>query len=148
MQSLRWYDKNSSKRMQIADEIRADAGESEFGIAESVRVAWIPDQRADPAIRHHFDQPGNGFRVAPDGVLERHVNVTPPIGPLWVPIVPRGHAMAHVSWKRWCFLQVHVGRLLSSCGVVETVLPRVEGVACFRCSSRMQANGIRPTATR
>ena len=111
MRSLRWYDRNCENREQIAEEVRADAGESEFGIAESLRLSWIPDQRADPAIRQHFDQPGNGFRVAPDGVLERHVDVPPPIGPLWVPIVPRGHAMAHVSWKRWCVLQVHVGIL-------------------------------------
>ena len=36
MKSLQWYDKNSNKRMQIAEEIKTDSGESEFGIAESV----------------------------------------------------------------------------------------------------------------
>ena len=72
------------------EETKADSGESEFGIADSVRIAWISDQRAGPIIRQHFKSPGNGYRVAPDEVLERHVNVAPPIGPLWVPIVHVG----------------------------------------------------------
>ena len=29
----------------------------------------------------------------------------------WVVIVPDGNATAHMSWKRWCFMQVHTGIL-------------------------------------
>ena len=50
-----------------------------------------------------------GFRRAEDGVLER--NAVLGRGDAWVVIVPDGNATAHMSWKRWCFMQVHTGIL-------------------------------------
>ena len=52
-----------------------------------------------------------GYRRAPDGLLERQVNLPAPIGAQWVPIVPEGHATSALTWKRWMFLQCHVGLL-------------------------------------
>ena len=52
-----------------------------------------------------------GFRVNKDGLLERQVSLPPPANETWVPVVPDGQATAHLTWKRWLFLQCHVGVL-------------------------------------
>ena len=52
-----------------------------------------------------------GFRRAPDGLLERQVMLNPPANTQWVPIVPDGLAVATLTWKRWVFLQCHIGIL-------------------------------------
>ena len=52
-----------------------------------------------------------GYRIAEDGLLERQVKQPPPIQAVWVPIVPEGFATSNLSWKRWTFLQCHVGLL-------------------------------------
>ena len=52
-----------------------------------------------------------GYRIAPDGLLERLVVLPPPVRDIWVPIVPEGQATGNLSWKRWLFLQCHVGIL-------------------------------------
>ena len=50
-----------------------------------------------------------GYRICPvDGVIERQVGG---VCAKWVPIVPEGQATANLSWKRWVFLQCHVGML-------------------------------------
>ena len=59
----------------------------------------------------HKDQLKEGFRIAPDGLLERHVVLPPPMNAVWVPIVPDGQATGNLTWKRWLFLQCHVGLL-------------------------------------
>ena len=53
----------------------------------------------------------NGYRIAKDGLLERQVNLPPPANATWVPIVPEGQAQANLPWKKWLFLQCHVGIL-------------------------------------
>mgnify|MGYP003323481527 CR=1 FL=1 len=53
----------------------------------------------------------DGYRIAPDGLLERQVKLQPPFGTKWVPIVPTGQATANLSWRRWMFLQCHLGIL-------------------------------------
>ena len=53
----------------------------------------------------------NGYRIAKDGLLERQVNLPPPANATLVPIVPEGQAQANLPWKRWLFLQCHVGIL-------------------------------------
>ena len=52
-----------------------------------------------------------GYRKAEDGLIERLVQLPPPAGATWVPIVPDGQATANLTWKRWLFLQCHVGLL-------------------------------------
>ena len=52
-----------------------------------------------------------GYRVAKDGLLERWVSLPPPANDSWVPIVPDGQATGNLPWKRWLFLQCHVGVL-------------------------------------
>ena len=42
-------------------------------------------------------------------VLERFVKPTKGPETLWVPIVPDGHATSVLTWKKWLFLQCHVG---------------------------------------
>ena len=54
--------------------------------------------------------PPRGFRRADDGVLEK--SVVPKgaaAGGVWVPVVPPGNATAHATWRKWCFMQSHVG---------------------------------------
>ena len=53
----------------------------------------------------------DGYRLAKDGLLERLVQLPPPANATWVPIVPDGMATGNLSWKRWLFLQCHVGIL-------------------------------------
>ena len=49
------------------------------------------------------------YRLHPlDGVLERLVE-RERLGPAWLPVVPAGQATKIHSWKRWVFLQVHIG---------------------------------------
>ena len=49
------------------------------------------------------------MRVAEDGLLERLVHDKPPFADRWVLVVPAGHATSACSWKRWVWLQLHVG---------------------------------------
>ena len=111
--ALDYYDKLYDKRREIADEAHAEAGECEFELGHSLRVTWVPAQRADKALMPMFSakQLSEGYRIAKDGLLERHVQLPPPANATWVPIVPEGQATGNLSWKRWLFLQCHVGVL-------------------------------------
>ena len=53
----------------------------------------------------------DGFRIAQDGVLEREVKLQPPCGAKWIPVVPDGQCLRNMTWKRWLFLQNHIGVL-------------------------------------
>ena len=50
-----------------------------------------------------------GYRKGEDGLLEMKVPGKSPLPDIFVPVVPKGQATAHMSWKRWMFLQVHIG---------------------------------------
>jgi hypothetical protein len=52
-----------------------------------------------------------GLRLAEDGLLERSVRVRGADVAVWVPVVPDGRATVNSSWKKWVFLQAHVGAL-------------------------------------
>ena len=112
-ESLRWYEGEFQKRDALAEEIKAGSGEVEFSLGDSLRVTWLTAQRLDPTLCPMFTAKvlDDGYRIAGDGLLERRVKQSPPIEPRWVPIVPAGHATAHLPWKRWMFLQCHVGVL-------------------------------------
>ena len=45
-----WYEAAAGKREALAEEVRADAGETKFSIANSLRVSWLVAQRADPSL--------------------------------------------------------------------------------------------------
>ena len=57
---------------------------------------------ADPGLAEVFwSKPmPPGFRLAPDGLLERHVPLPAPADSAWVPIVPDGTATGNLTWKR------------------------------------------------
>ena len=111
--ALQHYEESYQKRRGLADDVRADAGECEFKLGYSLRVTWIRQQRADKSLVPMFSakQLADGYRIARDGLLERLVQLPPPVGATWVPVVPDGMATGVLSWKRWLFLQCHVGIL-------------------------------------
>lgn len=50
-----------------------------------------------------------GYSIAQDGLLERWVKLPPPSRSRHVPIVSVGRADAMPTWRRWIFLQCHIG---------------------------------------
>ena len=122
-QSLRWYDKEAFKREELVDKAKGEAGEPTFEPGASLRITWAAAQRMDKDLMHMFRAPtgssekgatpklAEGYRIAADGVLERLVPQPAPAHTKWVPIVPEGYATCHFTWKRWIFLQCHVGIL-------------------------------------
>jgi len=118
-----WLLEGFKAREVVRDDARAESGETEFQVQSTLRVAWHRDQRADPELSSMFQRKAEGFQVNPDdGVLERAV-ILDDKETRWVPVVPKGHAGAHVSWQRWVFLQCHAGllgaRSHEATGVVE-----------------------------
>ena len=110
----RWYDKQAAKRDALAEDARVEAGESGFTLGESLRVTWLLAQRADPELaallKHASGVPDSrGFRRGDDGLLEKQIVHKAPFPPTFVPVVPKGFAAANMSWRRWMFLQVHIG---------------------------------------
>ena len=122
--ALRYYDKLYEERRRLAEHVQTEEGECEFVLGQSLRVTWVPQQRADKALAQLFRaQPlPHGYRMAPDGLLEREVPLPPPTHSAWVPIVPEGNALGHLSWKRLLFLQFHVGILGAHRSAAKTFL--------------------------
>ena len=87
---------------ELADDVKADSGECEFTLGQSLRLTWVAAQRADKALMPMFVSKHleDGYRVATDGLLERQVDLPPPANATWVPIVPDGMAMGNLTWKR------------------------------------------------
>ena len=111
--ALRYCDELYDKWRELADDVKAESGESEFTLGQSLRLTWVPAQRADKALMPMFAAKSmeNGYRIASDGLLERQVQLPPPANATWVPVVPDGMAMGNLTWKRWLFLQCHVSVL-------------------------------------
>ena len=131
--ALRFYEERYAKRRELADDVRAEAGECEFKLGDSLRVTWIPHQRADRTLMDMFKakELKDGFRFAPDGLLERQVQLPPPANATWVPVVPDGQATGNLSWKRWLFLQCHVGILGAHRNAERRVLIVAAGVVAY-----------------
>ena len=92
-----------------AEDIRVDASMGEFEVTGSLRAAWYSAQKADANLRTRLQKCPNGYRIAPDGVLEKLADQG--VKEHWVPVVPVGEAFAGISWRRACFNQCH-GSLL------------------------------------
>ena len=105
--------RQTQQKAGVADEARASAGEAEFQITDSLRCTWMASQRTEKELTQFSSERelGSGYRFAGDGLLERQVPLPPPIGSAWVPVVPSGNATANLTWRRWMFLQCHIGVL-------------------------------------
>ena len=87
----------------------------------------------------------DGYRIAPDGVLERDIRQTGPCAAKWVPVVPDGRATRHLSWKRLVFLQVHVGIFGGHRNAEKTLagpstLSNRQGGVCLYCNGNTAHN--------
>jgi hypothetical protein len=104
-----WQERCTRARSAAVEEAKADAGETEFELTNGMRAAWVVAQRADPELLPLRDAPDPlGYRLGVDGLLEKHV-IPSGMNGRWVAVVPDGRASHHLSWKRWTFLQNHVG---------------------------------------
>ena len=110
---LKWYNDRCQLRDEQVEDIKVELGESEFQVKGCLRSTILGAQRIDPNLNKIFTakEMPQGFRKAEDGVLERHVAMPPPITSVWAVVLPEGQATQHMSWKRWAFMQVHVGIL-------------------------------------
>ena len=52
--ALDYYKKAHEKREELADDVRAETGECEFQLGNSLRVTWIPAQRSDKTLSMMF----------------------------------------------------------------------------------------------
>ena len=110
-----WAQESMKKRAEFAEKARAEAGESEFEIDESIRCTWYADQESDhslDSIREKIKESSEQteFRYNPtDWVLERKGGMPEGAPGAWVPAVPNTTMAGHISWRRWVFLQVHIG---------------------------------------
>jgi len=123
--TAKYYSDQYQKREALADDIRAEEGETEFKLSDSLRVTWVSLQRVDPQFikviqslakakddeSEHVWSNAQGWRIASDGLLEKLVVQPAPLQSAWLPVVPEGQATANLTWKRWLFLQCHVGLL-------------------------------------
>jgi hypothetical protein len=60
-------------REELAAEARLRAGLCEFLVTGSLRSAWYEAQRKDESLVGYFRRPGEPFKIAEDGLLERQV---------------------------------------------------------------------------
>ena len=70
-----WYEAAAGAREALAEEARADAGESKFAVAYSLRISWLVAQRSDTTLYALLANPDEkkGYRLATDGLLEKCV---------------------------------------------------------------------------
>lgn len=108
---LIWYEERAKEREKLADDIKADECESDFKLGEALRISWYSHQKADKELSRIMTAKDmlDGFRLASDGILEREIKMPPPCRSKWVPVVPEGHATSVMTWKRWVFMQLHIG---------------------------------------
>ena len=111
--SRAWYEKAAAERERMAETENPYDPEAFWGWGANVRQLWIQDQWWDKEMWPYFERAKTGelepeVRLAPtDGLLEREVPTRQ--GNKWVPIVPNGRPLRHLTWFRWVFLQLHVG---------------------------------------
>ena len=68
-----WLDKAVKKREKLAEEIRAEAGESSFRVEDSIRKMWVKDQLVDEGVKEYFHKADNAsdmsYRRHPEDVV-------------------------------------------------------------------------------
>ena len=109
-----WLDKAVRRRERLAEEVRADAGVSSFLVEAPIRRMWVKAQELDDGLAgwlKEADDESNllSRRHPSDGCLERLVRVGKTGVEHYVPVVPAGDAAVNLTWRRWVFLQVHIG---------------------------------------
>jgi len=98
-------------REELALEARVGAGIAEFEVTGSLRSLWYDAQKKDASLAGHFRRPGDPFRVASDGLLERSV-ILETGEKVWACVVPIGFVTSHgLTWRRSCFDQAHSGAI-------------------------------------
>ena len=63
--ALRLHKAKEEDRRELADDVRAEAGEGEFELGSSLRLRWVPAQRADKALLQLFCEQGTTRRLPP-----------------------------------------------------------------------------------
>ena len=98
-------------REELAASARLEAGVAEFEVTGALRSAWYDGQKKDSSLAGHFRRPGDPFRIAGDGLLERAVTLETG-EKIWACVVPYGFVGAQgMTWRRACFDQAHSGAL-------------------------------------
>ena len=64
----KWLDQASRRREQLADEARAEAGMSDFGVSAAVRERMKEAQQRDTQALSYVEEPWG--RLADDGLVE------------------------------------------------------------------------------
>ena len=102
-----WLQREVQKREGLAEEMRAEAGESRFAVKQTLRGKWLLARGSE--LKKLASGGDVSFRCAPtDGLVEKRLVEKGTGVETWVPVVPEGH-IGHLTWRRWVFLQVHVG---------------------------------------
>ena len=113
-QGQEWLDQAVRRREKLAEEVRAQAGECSFVVEAPIRRMWAKAQESDEGLATWFkeadDESNHLSRRCPsDGCLERYIRVGKTGVEHYVPVVPAGDAALNLTWRRWVFLQVHIG---------------------------------------
>eukprot|EP00435_Cladocopium_sp_Y103_P076332 s7_g92.t1 len=103
------------KRKELVEEATE---ESKLAVDADLRRTWFDAQRSDEELLWIIQKSAKGaeqatspFRIAEDGVLERFAEKDGLKGEIWVLVVPDGKAGELMTWKEFCFWQVHTGIL-------------------------------------
>ena len=103
----KWLDEATKKREVLAEEARAEAGESDFQVNKTLRETWAEEQKKSEYIQSLAAKPG--FRRADDELVEKQAHDRWELYERWLPVVLEGQAALHLSWRQWVFQQTHVG---------------------------------------
>ena len=74
-----WFATAVKERNQLAEEVRAEAGESQFRVAQGLRAKWLDDQSKQRDLQGWLERDPEAFRKSPaDGLIERLVGDSTP----------------------------------------------------------------------
>ena len=103
----KWLQEATQKREELAEEARAEAGESDFQINKTLRETWAEKQKKSKHIQSLASKPG--FRRSEDALVKQRAHDRWELYERWPPVVPEGQAALHLSWRQLVFQQIHVG---------------------------------------
>ena len=101
-QAEEWLAKETERRERLVEEVRDAADQGNFEVKTPLRAKW---RLAQSDEMRKWPDGNESYRLAPgDGLVERELEGR------WVPVVPDGIIEGGtLSWRRWVFLQTHVG---------------------------------------